>query len=311
MIIARIVRRITHTAWRYYNELTDVFSVPYPETLKSLVFYCMRILVRNRLPVLHIPRVRNANSIFDVRELYGFLPSLRTLQAFDDRLRELIEHPGIMGVRAWEYGKLLRLLEDNNLMTRTLLDVGPGASSLPQYLTSSGARVVTVDLPRPSESPLARRLEYRPAHVVGTVMELPFSQECFDCVYCISTIEHLDMDPAAGGTIPYGAFRRRTADALREMVRVLKKRGYLYLTTDVYLPGQRSDRWKSPFPSRGITGAYRFDDIASLFLPTLERYGCVAKGGISLDERILKQNVMRSNYRGRYFSTVSFWFEKR
>ncbi len=73
-----------------------------------------------------------------------------------------------------------------------ILDVGSGASALPVLLARRGAHVTSVDpIPRRS-GPWAN-----PALVKSALPRLPFLDEAFDAVVCISVLEHLDLSLAA------------------------------------------------------------------------------------------------------------------
>jgi SAM-dependent methyltransferase len=110
---------------------------------------------------------------------------------------------------------------------RRVLDVGSAYAEAP-YLEGLGAlaapELVTVDL-------------NEPADVVADVRDLPFPDDRFDLVYCISTLEHIgrdnsvygiDAEPAAGGE----------ESALRELGRVLAPDGRLLVSMPT---GEQSD----------------------------------------------------------------------
>ncbi len=94
-----------------------------------------------------------------------------------------------------------------------ILDVGSGASALPVLLARRGARVTSVD-------PVPRRTGpwTNPALVKAGLPRLPFRDEAFDAVVCISVLEHLDLSLAA---------------CLREFFRLARRR--VVLTFDLAL----------------------------------------------------------------------------
>ncbi|MEQ8726859.1 MAG: class I SAM-dependent methyltransferase [Sandaracinaceae bacterium] len=111
-----------------------------------------------------------------------------------------------------------------------VLDAGCGVSALPIRLASLGATVVAIDNDLRWLTMLARAAEFHRAAVVPVEMDmtaLKFPDATFDRVYCISVLEHIDPDaqPAVA----------------REMNRVLKPGGILYLTVDYDEVERRSE----------------------------------------------------------------------
>jgi SAM-dependent methyltransferase len=95
-----------------------------------------------------------------------------------------------------------------------LLDLGCGTGGFGALAEEAGAEVWSVDA-SPEAAALAASRSRRGRIVVATAESLPLAGASFDLVYCYSTLEHLD-DPAG---------------AVREMVRVLRPGGLLYLHT--------------------------------------------------------------------------------
>jgi hypothetical protein len=92
------------------------------------------------------------------------------------------------------------------------------------------------------------------------------------------------------------------------MMRVVRPGGYVYLTTDAYLPDrQTTDRWSSPDGSGPIWSAYRYEDIEGLFVRTLEDGGFELVGGHDFDSSHLVDDPDRSTYRGRFFTTFALF----
>ena len=101
-----------------------------------------------------------------------------------------------------------------------ILDLGCTESTFPLQAAILGYKVTGFDFrPYPYSHPNLR-------FVQGDILNLPFTSEEFDAVFCISTIEHIGLgfynDPLA----------QQEADhkAMQEAARVLKKGGQLVLT---------------------------------------------------------------------------------
>jgi SAM-dependent methyltransferase len=101
-----------------------------------------------------------------------------------------------------------------------VLDIGCAESLLPLYLSYSGVNVTGLDCrDYPYTAPNFKFLK-------GNILKLPFDNNSFDAVTCISTIEHIGIgfydDPK----------QNSAADALamKEIQRVLKSAGYLILS---------------------------------------------------------------------------------
>jgi len=121
--------------------------------------------------------------------------------------------------KVWEYPWAItrEALPEGELV----LDAGCGVSTLPIYLATKGATVVALDSHPDWLAMEARAARFHGAPVVPVQMdmrELRFPDGTFDRVYCISVLEHVPAED-----------QPRT---VREMARVLRPGGRLYLTVD-------------------------------------------------------------------------------
>jgi SAM-dependent methyltransferase len=147
--------------------------------------------------------------------------------------------------------------------------------------------------------------------VGGSMLEIPFDDDSFDLVTSISAIEHLDGDRGLHARDPeryprkaYEEYAADTRRALDEMMRVVRPGGYLFLTTDAYIPDlQRSDTWSSPGGDGPIWSAYRFESIEHVFLAAARENGFELVGRPDYAVERLLEDPDRSSYRGRYFTT--------
>lgn len=252
------------------------------------------------------------STFIDARDLAALEGEVADMVAFDAYLHDRLCDCSIEGLKAWEYGRLMAFLGD--LGGLTVLDVGPGDSTFCLYLAHRGAQVTTIDYPQPmapdKEGLRARCRSSGVATTCGTMLRLPFRDGAFDVVTCTSTIEHLDMTPA-WEPIPYQAFIAATREALAEMCRVVAEGGYLYLTTDAYIPErQKTDGWPMGAVYPGIGAAYRLEDIEGLFVATVEGAGLHLVGGHDYRPALL-DDPQRANYRGRYFTTLCLLAQRR
>jgi len=135
------------------------------------------------------------------------------------------------------------------------------------------------------------------------MLQMPYKNETFDLVTCISTIEHLDVTPN-WKPIPYLDFIALTRTALAEMGRVLKEGGYLYITSDAYEPQrQKTDNWSLGTIYDGIGAAYSIHDIEEIFVNTIRQAGLALVNGYDYRPGLVLHDPQRCNYRGRYFTT--------
>lgn len=247
------------------------------------------------------------NTFIDKRELPMLASERDELAAFDSYLNARLSDAEIEGLKVWEYGKLLNFIRDFRGLR--VLDVGPGDSTFCLFLASRGARVITIDYPQPfapdKEGFRGKCRETSVAVNCGTMLNMPYKDGTFDLVVCISTIEHLDTDQM-WNPVPRSQFIEATRQALLEMGRLLKKGGYLYLTSDAYDPHrQKTDNWSLSPMYNGIAAAYTFHEIEDIFISTLKQVGFTFPNGFDYRSSLVIDDANRCNYRGRYFTTFA------
>lgn len=274
------------------------------------------------LPILWRPQraVDTPNTLFSKEDLGRVRGHVQRLVFRDSFLRTRLSEERIGGIRDWEYGMLLAFLRNYPQRKNWRgLDVGSGNSTFPQYLVATGnlAHMTTLDLPGAYEKQSSRNAErdrrLGVERVEASMLDIPFPDASFDFVNCISAIEHLDgspkahkRDPAANPQLPYPEYAEATRTALREMARVLKPGGLMYVTTDAFVPElQETDAWSSPHGMGKIWSAYRFDDIENVFVRTVEEAGLVLAGQSRYGRDLLVDSARHGTYRGRYFTTFA------
>lgn len=246
---------------------------------------------------------------FDERQLPRLVGWTQRMMHFDRQLARRLTEKRIRGLKVWEYGNLLSLLAARpESRTWTVLDVGPGNSSMPLFVADRVDRVITIDYADALEPRNAARtrasVERGVPHVAASMLDMPFAAGIFDLVTCISTIEHLD-DLGNGRQVPYDEFLARTRTATREMARVLRPGGYLYITTDACIPElQPIDSWSRKRPPGDVRWSiYGIDDIPTTFLGEANDCGLQVISSGDFSARTLIDDARRSSYRGRYCTT--------
>ncbi|PCI30367.1 hypothetical protein COB55_00160 [Candidatus Wolfebacteria bacterium] len=87
----------------------------------------------------------------------------------------------------------LKMFLDENVQEGNILDIGSAHWNYPKEHFQN---VTTLDLKQPAD-------------IIGSIMDMPFQDETFDCVICLETLEHVEN--------PF--------EAMREVLRVLKPNG--------------------------------------------------------------------------------------
>jgi 2-polyprenyl-3-methyl-5-hydroxy-6-metoxy-1,4-benzoquinol methylase len=127
--------------------------------------------------------------------------------------------------RFWEYGSMLQQLSDLGIPSDVeIVDVGAGASFFDPYLALLYPKLCEIDSMKYGDvTPMvdAQREHYKvslPLYDLALEDLSPIPTGKFDVSMCISTIEHVDDHDAA----------------MRELVRVTKPGGYIFITSDYF-----------------------------------------------------------------------------
>jgi SAM-dependent methyltransferase len=161
-----------------------------------------------------MPPNRAPNRTLDLAELER--PAFRRI--VEELEAMLATEPGayLHPSKRWEYPWAL---EQARLAPGSrILDAGAGASIFPVYLAREGHRVTALDLD--ARRALGGGHGVVVPYVRGDLTALPFADESFDAVFCISVVEHLPEQAVPA--------------ALRELRRALRPGGKLLLTTDFF-----------------------------------------------------------------------------
>lgn len=121
-----------------------------------------------------------------------------------------------MNYKRWFFPLVYDFLEKTKLESGEVLDVacGPGFLSKELLRYAPAMHVTALDNSKESLALARKNLEGANAEIVkGSVYQLPFADGSFDGLMCKDSLHHFD-DPS---------------QALKEMFRVLKKGGYLYI----------------------------------------------------------------------------------
>ena len=202
-------------------------------------------------------------------------PTLERMRAFDPHLLWATEFlgKGQEFEKAWELGLIGTYAHD--LSGKDTLDIGSGNSTFPVFLKARcGAKAVSFDLPIPNALPLWwSQRRYRKFDVrrdLGDMLALPYETGSWDLVTCISVIEHLNwkLEGNAWRTVTGKVFLERTRTALREMCRVCRPGGVVFVTSDVLVNAVE----EQPEDPRVTTG-YSLDEIEEDWRPIIEQCG--------------------------------------
>jgi len=216
---------------------------------------------------------------------YEFLPHVADLRAFEREMyldrtphREWHEH------RLWEYGSIMQQLQQLCVSSDCeLIDVGAGASFFDPFLARWYPRLCCTDSMKYGDVTSmveAQRARYNVALPLYDLMLEDMSPrhdvgwggatDKFDVTMCISTIEHVDDHDAA----------------FRELVRITKPGGLIFITSDYF---RDAAQWEAS-PSRHL----QVTPYMKEFVLDLTRFGVEFVGETDLD------------YRGDFVHSYSF-----
>lgn len=218
---------------------------------------------------------------------YGFLaiPDAALRAFLSDMVARKVPHREWHPHRFWEYASILQQLSDLKVpSTAEMIDVGAGASFFDPFLALLYPRLCCTDSMKYGDvTPMvaAQRAHYGVELPLYDLMLEDMSPkpqigwggatDKFDVTMCISTIEHVDDHDAA----------------MRELVRITKPGGYIFITSDYF---RDIPQWEaSPLRHLQVT-PYMKDFV--LELP--EKFGLEFVGDADFD------------YRGDFVHTYSF-----
>ena len=143
--------------------------------------------------------------------------------------RKWVADPLHQWSRQWEYPFVFSRISEfagNAGQRLNILDAGSGVTFFPFFLSSrfSNAAISCCDYDRSLEEVYSRlngRLPQTAKFVPGDLRHLPFGNNTFDIIYCISVLEHTDAYEAIAA----------------EFRRVLKETGMLIVTFDISING--------------------------------------------------------------------------
>lgn len=246
------------------------------------------------------------------------------LETFDFYLYRTLNAPYLRGQIVFEYGTLLNHI--NNWRGLRVLDVGAGRSSLPLWMARQGASVVAFEYPDQVEKSAVgwsgrinnwvQRRAPETELIYGTMLDMPLPDKSFDVVCSFSVIEHLDTNLPDFRYVPYPEQKRRAVQTLREMARVARPGGLIYLTSECcQYQLVTSDTWQDAYyykqgPDRDLkepkfSSAWPVNEIPEIFHRTLANLGCELVGVNALDPANLDGNQEYSSFRGPHFSAFS------
>ena len=241
-------------------------------TVPRLAWLWVATLAPFRKPM---QRLDHYCGIYQPEDLAPLSHDIDTLMHMDLYLRFRMGCPEAIsrGHKAWEYALGVNYWDSVDGME--VLDVGAGNSTYPVWFAKHGASVTTFDLPDPSGRPLwwssYKLKRHGIPRVHGNMLELPFDDSSFDLVVCASVIEHLNFEPKPSGWYPVTnqQFYERTSQTLRELCRVVRPGGCLYITTDLFLPSEGElGLLKNP-TAEGRRNGYAVCELKKLWFPIL------------------------------------------
>lgn len=290
--------------------------------------YC----ARSRDAVFGLPKYRELpawNSLHMQNNLPLLAREKAVLETLDLYLYRTLNSTYLRGQIVFEYGTLLNCIKD--WAGLRVLDVGAGRSSLPRWMAKQGALVVAFEYPDQVEKPAigwrgrinnwVRLRTPEPELAYGTMLDMQLPDKSFDLVCSFSVIEHLDTNLPDLRYVPYPEQKRRLEQTLREMVRVTRPGGLVYLTSECcQYRLATSDTWRDSYyykqgPDRDLkdpifSSAWPVEDIPEIFYRTLTNLGCEMVGLNALNPANLDGSQEFSSFRGPHFSAFSVLFRR-
>ncbi|MBA7646169.1 Ubiquinone biosynthesis O-methyltransferase [subsurface metagenome] len=140
----------------------------------------------------------------------------------------------LWAIREWEYP--WAILNSEISKETKILDVGSGWSLFPLYLATISDQITSIDISEKqmnTYSPfLANLLGKTVNYEVGDALNLRYTDNSFDFVYCISVLEHLEEETNKNGERVNYHRKKLDRIAIREFLRVIKPGGNVILTFD-------------------------------------------------------------------------------
>lgn len=218
---------------------------------------------------------------------YEFLADYsRPIALFQEQMvRHGVPHREWHPHRLWEYGSMMQQLTELDVpVDAEMIDVGAGASFFDPYLALQYPRLCCTDSMKYGDVSLMvaqQRAWYGVAMPLYNLTLEDMSERMaigwggatdkFDVTMCISTIEHVDDHDAA----------------MRELVRITKPGGYIFITSDYF---RDAEQWEAS-PSRHL----QVTPYMQAFVESIpERFGLAFVGETDLD------------YRGDFVHSYSF-----
>ncbi|MGB9879250.1 MAG: class I SAM-dependent methyltransferase [Anaerolineae bacterium] len=161
-----------------------------------------------------------------------------------NRLRSEDDYRNFQSYQAALIGKYLKE-QGIPLSSGTILDLGSGLGGYSREMLKLGATVISLDLINKQ-----KRFGYSHLPLVGNALYIPIRDETIDFVFCASLIEHIS-DPWR---------------LLKEIKRVLKSRGYCYLSFPPFY-SIRGGHQFSPFHYLGECWALRLSRLRKKVFP--------------------------------------------
>lgn len=190
---------------------------------------------------------------------YAFLPHAEWLRVFEGGMTA--PHCLWHEHKLWENASIMQQLEELKVpKDARILDVGSGGMFFPPYLAAVGGyRNLTLTDSMAARNDLddmihAQEVAYgvdMPLHVLPAEDMSSIASESFDVVMCISTIEHVDAE--------------HHDDALREICRLTKPGGLIFITSDYFQSGAqgKAQHQASPYVA-GQATAYTKELVLGL-----------------------------------------------